>query len=151
MEAAGYFVLLRVLAADADRGFPGFCAGFVQLVYPLAAGGLEEVATRDDESLFRLSEFDLDTETFADAYVFWACLRKDQVDVEVTVFDFRYDFGDPERELLALPADGGGQAGGDQLYASSGADGSGDFDYSLCVIEESDDDGRGLGYLPLVL
>ena len=115
MESTGYFVLLRVLAADADRGFPGFRAGFVQFVYPLAAGGLEEVATWDDEGLFRLSEFDLDTETFSDAYVFRACLRKDQIDVEVTVFDFRDDFGDPERELPALPGDGGGQAGGDPV------------------------------------
>ena len=108
MEAAGYFVLLRVLATDADRGFPGFRAGFVQFVYPLAAGGLEEVTAWDDEGLFRLSEFDLDTETFSDAYVLRACLRKDQVDIEVTVFDFRNDFGDPERVLFVLPGDGGG-------------------------------------------
>ena len=65
MEAAGYFVLLRVLATDADRGFPGFRAGFVQFVYPLAAGGLEEVTAWDDEGLFRLSEFDLDKEKVA--------------------------------------------------------------------------------------
>ena len=68
----------------------------------------KEVATWDDEGLFRLFEFDLDTETFSDAYVLRACLRKDQVDIEVTVFDFRNDFGDPERVLFVLPGDGGG-------------------------------------------
>ena len=57
---------------------------------------------------YYLSEFDLDTETFSDAYVLRACLRKDQVDIEVPVFDFRNDFGDPERVLFVLPGDGGG-------------------------------------------
>ena len=133
METTGYFVLLRVLTADTDRGFPGFRAGFVQFVYPLATGSLEKVATWDNESLFRLPKFDLDTETLADAYVFRTCLRKDQVDIEVTVFDFRDDFGNPEWEFLILPGDGGGQTGRDPVDVVF-AEGSMDFE----LIEDFD-------------
>ena len=44
LQSAGNLILLRVLSADADVYFAGFCPGLVQLIDPLAAGRLEEVA-----------------------------------------------------------------------------------------------------------
>ena len=44
-----------------------FCPGLVQLIDPLAAGRLEEVAARDDQRLFGLSQFNLYAKALSDA------------------------------------------------------------------------------------
>ena len=67
LQSAGNLILLRVLSADADVYFAGFCPGLVQLIDSLAAGRLEEVAARDDQRLFGLSQFDLYAEALSDA------------------------------------------------------------------------------------
>ena len=51
LESCSHFVLLRVLSADGDGGADGFFAIFAHLIYPLATGGLVEIAAWDDYSL----------------------------------------------------------------------------------------------------
>ena len=74
-----------------------------------------EVTAWDDDGLFRLSQFNLDTETLTYTYVIGHFAGEDQIDVEHAVFYLGHNFCDAKRILFTLIVDSSRQSGGNAV------------------------------------
>ena len=81
----------------------------------MSAGGLVEVATRHHESIFRLAQFDLYTETFAHTDILRHLTGEDQIHIKHAVLHFGHYLGNLQRITLALVVYGSRETGGDAV------------------------------------
>ena len=79
LQAFQYFVVLRVLASDADLAAVGFLAVFVEDENPVASCHLEEGAFRDEDALGGFAQLEVDVVGLSAADVFGAGAFEDEV------------------------------------------------------------------------
>lgn len=101
-QAFCYFIILRVLTADLDLTAIGFLAIFVEYEDPAAAGALEECSAWDDDTLCRLSQFQIDIISLTATDIVRAFACKHQVRTEFTVATSGYTLRTASAKLGSL-------------------------------------------------
>ena len=86
--------MLRVLATHTDWTAISFLSTLVHHEDPLAACGLEEGATRDDDGLLWLAQFEIDIVRLTCADVLWAISPEDEVATELALTNLWIDLAD---------------------------------------------------------
>ena len=110
LQTLEHLVVLWVLATDADVAAIGFLPALVKDKDLLAAGGLEEGATRDEHRLLGLAQFEVNIVGLARTDVFRALASEDKVAAELTLTHLRIDFAYLQLILLVATGKGGGEA-----------------------------------------
>ena len=102
--------MLRVLTAYADIATIGFRTVLGENEDPLSACGLEERAARDDDGLFRLTQFEVDVIGLTCADILGPLATEDEVAAELAIADFGIDLAHLQLILLVATGKGGSQS-----------------------------------------
>ena len=99
-------VILRILATYTDVATIGLRATLVEYKYPLASCGLEEGATRNDDGLLGLTQFEVDLIGLTRTDVLRTRTFEDEIAAELTIAHFRINLAHLQLVFLVTTVKG---------------------------------------------